>query len=75
MVERPPRRCSLLLFGTWEAMPALLHSQDLSQQSHLDLFSRSSGKYPELEFWEVEGEQRMEVVEGVLIWVEEVGLS
>ena len=73
-VERPPQRCSLLLFGTWEPMPALLCSEDLSQ-SRPDLFFRSSCKYSEMEFWGVEVEQRREVVEGALIWVEEVDLS
>ena len=53
----------------------MTQSEDLSQQSRLDLFSRSSGKYSEMEFWEVEVERRMEEVEGALIWVEEVGLS
>ena len=55
-------------------MPALLHSEDLSQ-SRLDLFSRSSCKYSEMEFWGVEVEQRREVVEGALMLVEEVDLS
>ena len=56
-------------------MPAWLDSADLSRQSRWELFSRSSGKHSEQEFWAVEVEQRKEVEEGALIWAEEDGQS
>ena len=74
MVEWPLRKSSLLLSGTWEAMPALLPSADFSQ-SRWDWFSRSSGKHSEPESGAVEVEQRLEVEEVALTWVEEDGLS
>ena len=57
-------------------MPAWLDSADLSHQSsRWELFSRSSGKHSEPESWAVEVEQRLEVEEVALTWVEEDGLS
>ena len=52
-------------------MPALAQSEIC----RWDLSSPSSGKYPQMEFGAAEAEQRLEVEEGALIWVEEAGWS
>ena len=52
----------------------MLPSADFSQ-SRWDWFSRSSGKHSEPESGAVEVEQRLEVEEVALTWVEEDGLS